>query len=245
MSALWSALRQGYDRRSAVALALALGTYGAVGYHWRNLIRPELGMDWLLAGIWLFMTGLLCWRLQPREDLRLVLVGLCGGAVIEWWGTTTELWRYFTAERPPPWIIPAWPVAALTIHRLPALLRPLWPGLDRKGRLYYPLMIGFFALMARFLWPTVHIMSSQVVLALMLGVTWVRARPDRDVSLFLTGAALGLFLEYWGTSRFCWVYYTKQVPPMEAVLAHGFAAVAFCRAEEALADLTGQGRRSA
>jgi hypothetical protein len=156
MSALWLALRQGYDRRSAAALALALCTYGAVGYHWRNLIRPELGMDWLLAGIWIFMTGLLCWRLQPREDLRLVLVGLCGGAVIEWWGTTTELWRYFTAERPPPWIIPAWPVAALTIHRLPALLRPLWPGLDRLSRLYYPLMLGFFVLMARFLWPSVY-----------------------------------------------------------------------------------------
>jgi hypothetical protein len=243
MSALWLALRQGYDRRSAAALALALCTYGAVGYHWRNLIRPELGMDWLLAGIWIFMTGLLCWRLQPREDLRLVLVGLCGGAVIEWWGTTTELWRYFTAERPPPWIIPAWPVAALTIHRLPALLRPLWPGLDRLARLYYPLMLGFFVLMARFLWPSVHIFSSQVVLALMLGVTLVRARPDRDVSLFLTGSALGLFLEYWGTSRYCWVYYTKQVPPAEAVLAHGFAAVAFCRAEEALADLTGLRRR--
>jgi putative Ca2+/H+ antiporter (TMEM165/GDT1 family) len=224
----------GYDRRSALALALALGTYAAVGYRWQHLIDPRRGMDWLLAGIWVFMTALLTWRLSPRADLRLVFVGLCGGAVIEWWGTRTELWTYFTRERPPAWIVPAWPVAALTIHRLPALVGHAWPRLHTLGAAYWPLMLGFVALMVRFLWPAIDDPSSQVVVALLLAVPLLGRRPHRDVAIFLAGAALGLFLEYWGTSRRCWTYYTRQIPPPEAVLAHGFAAVAFARADDLL-----------
>ena len=56
-----------------------------------------------------------------------------------------------------------------------------------------------------------------------------RPRPGRDAVLFVAGASLGIFLEYWGTSRRCWVYYSGQVPPAEAVFAHGFASVAFAR----------------
>jgi hypothetical protein len=40
---------------------------------------------------------------------------------------------------------------------------------------------------------------------------------------------LGYFLELWGTTRYCWLYYTRQTPPLFAVLAHGMAAVAFWR----------------
>jgi hypothetical protein len=47
---------------------------------------------------------------------------------------------------------------------------------------------------------------------------------------FIAGAGLGYFLEVWGTSRECWIYYTNQTPPLFAVLAHGMAAVAFWRA---------------
>ena len=46
-------------------------------------------------------------------------------------------------------------------------------------------------------------------------------------------ALLGIFLEYWGTIRECWTYYTGQVPPPAAVVAHGFAALAFARAANA------------
>lgn len=47
---------------------------------------------------------------------------------------------------------------------------------------------------------------------------------------FIAGAGLGYFLELWGTTRECWMYYTLQKPPLFAVLAHGMAAVAFWRA---------------
>jgi hypothetical protein len=227
----------GFDRRSAAAVLVALLTYSAIGWRWQHLINPRLGMDWLLAGIWVFMTLLLSWRLQLRADLRLIFVGLCGGAVIEWWGTTTSLWWYFTKERPPAWIVPAWPVAALTIHRMPALVGGFWPRLHRLGRAYWPLMIGFVAVMTRFLWPSIDLPASWVVVGLMVGVTAIGARPDRDVAIFLAGALLGVFLEYWGTSRKCWTYYTREIKPVEAILAHGFAAVAFARADQALEAL--------
>lgn len=227
-------LLSGFDRRSALALALALATYTAVGWRWQHLINPRLGMDYLLAGIWVFMTLLLTWRIEARADLRLIFLGLCGGAFIEWWGTSTNLWWYFTKERPPAWIVPAWPVAALTIHRLPALLRPLWPAIDRLGALYWPVCLGFIGVMTRFLWPSIELLPSQIVVAMMLGITIIGRRPHRDMSVFLTGAALGVLLEYWGTSRKCWTYYTHEVPPFEAVLAHGFAAIAFARADQVL-----------
>lgn len=241
---LFRFLAAGFDRRSLMALGLALTTYAAIGWKWQHFINPRLGMDWLLLGIWVFMTLLLSWRIDVRADLRLVFVGLCGGAVIEWWGTITNLWWYFSKERPPAWIIPAWPVAALTIHRMPALVGQLWPGIDHLGRMYWPLMLGFVALMTRFMVPSLDHTVSQVVVAGMLAITFFGAKKDRDVAIFLTGAALGIFLEYWGTSRKCWTYYSRAVPPFEAVLAHGFASVAFARADQVLGWLVSRTTRS-
>jgi hypothetical protein len=54
-------------------------------------------------------------------------------------------------------------------------------------------------------------------------------QPRTAISTFAAGAALGYFLELWGTTRGCWVYYTHETPPAFAVLAHGMAAVAFWR----------------
>ena len=36
-----------------------------------------------------------------------------------------HLWIYYTRERPPLWIIPAWPIASLSIDRLTRLLNHL------------------------------------------------------------------------------------------------------------------------
>jgi hypothetical protein len=52
--------------------------------------------------------------------------------------------------------------------------------------------------------------------------------------IFLMGAALGYFLERWGTSRLCWTYYTRETPPVFAVFAHGMASVSFWRANKAI-----------
>ena len=60
------------------------------------------------------------------------------------------------------------------------------------------------------------------------------------VMFFTAGAAVGIFLEYWGTSRHCWTYWTKEIPPAEAVLAHGFASVAFARGVQLLTHVATQ-----
>jgi hypothetical protein len=222
----------GFDRRSLHMLGVILLTYSAVGYTWRNLIDPSRGMDWLLAGIWLFMTALMVWDIRPRGDLRLFFVGLVGGGIIEAWGTQTSLWSYFTAERPPLWILPAWPAAALAVERLTRLFQRATPGLDRHAWLWWVVLLLFWLAISRFAWVSIDKWGTQVALAAIPLVGLIGARPERDLRLFLVGSALGVLLEYWGTSRYCWTYYSREIPPWEAVLSHGFASVAFGRAEQ-------------
>lgn len=214
-------------RSLGVAVALVF-LYASVGYRYRALIEPEYGMDALLWGIWVVMTAAMAWGFDPRRDFPLIVVAACGGFVIEWWGTNSQLWRYFTDERPPLWIIPAWPVAAVSIDRIATLADRTLP-IRRLSFGYHPMLLAFVVVMTSFLWPTIDVFASQVVVLLMLAVVLYRPQPRWDVVLFVVGSAVGVFLEYWGTSRYCWTYYTGEQPPPEAVFAHGFASVAFSR----------------
>lgn len=228
----------GYTWRSWVALGLLVSVGSLVGYSWSDLVDAN-GVDRLLLGTWLWMALMLCWRVSLGWDLLLVVTGFCGGAVIEWWGTTTQLWTYFTAERPPLWILPAWPIAAISIDRMAVFYGE---ALRRLEGLASPLPNKFFnisywiavplfvAFMTRFLWPAIHKPASWVVVGIMLAVLFSSKNKRADILIFAAGSSLGIFLEYWGTSRECWTYYTGQVPPPIAVFAHGFAALAFNRA---------------
>jgi len=201
-----------------------------------------LYFDWLLVGIFLFMTLTIIAHADLHRDLLIVFVGMCGGLVIEAWGTQTNLWHYFTAERPPLWIIPAWPMASLSIDRITRLLNwgiekvnikpkeanPLVFTLFRWG--YWIIFIGFFGLMLYFVAPTFN--KPYTIMALLLCVAIIATPTDYRYAVltFLAGTGLGYFLELWGTTRLCWTYYTFQTPPFFAILAHGMAAVAFWRA---------------
>jgi hypothetical protein len=68
-------------------------------------------------------------------------------------------------------------------------------------------------------------------MALLLCILITLTPTDHRLAVitFAAGAGLGYFLERWGTTRLCWMYYTQQTPPLFAVLAHGLAAVAFWR----------------
>jgi hypothetical protein len=150
---------------------------------------------------------------------------------IESWGTQTQLWTYFTLERPPLWIIPAWPIASLSIDRLTRLLNRLVPpGSFQFPFIYWMLLAVFYALMLAFVWPTAD--KSLTLMALALCALLILSPIDHRLSVltFAAGAGLGYFLERWGTTRECWTYYTRQTPPLFAVLAHGLAALAFWRA---------------
>jgi hypothetical protein len=160
----------------------------------------------------------------------------------------THLWTYYTLERPPLWIIPAWPIASLSIDRLTRLLCHLvqrWkpaPNPTVLRGLYWSGFLAFYGLMLAFVWPTVD--KSLTVMALLLCGLLILSPTDHRVA-FLTfgaGSGLGYFLELWGTTRLCWTYYTQATPPLFAVLAHGMAAVAFWRVALLFQQLWGRFR---
>ena len=188
-------------------------------------------IDWLLIGIFAAMSLLIMAGADFKRDAWIVMVGMCGGLVIEGWGTQTLLWSYYTNERPPLWIIPAWPVASLAIDRLMRILRLLAEKLPKRvdAALYWPVFGLFYLYMLYFVWPTLD--KSLTILALLSCALLVLSPADRRTALltFLAGTGLGYFLERWGTTRECWTYYTRETPPFFAVLAHGLAAVAFWR----------------
>ena len=219
-----------------------------IGYVWWPLVEeylstynPEvsfwLQMDWLLLGIFAVMSVLLMVNARISTDLPLALIGLGGGFVIESWGTQTGLWAYFTGEKPPLWIIPAWAIATLSIDRLFILVKYLARRLPERpfSLLYWPLMMVFYALMLAFVaghGGTADSLTQPMTLVALGLCTFLILTPTDKraaVLIFFAGAGLGYFLECWGTTRECWVYYTRQTPPLFAVLAHGMAAVAFWR----------------
>ena len=228
---MWSrlrAVRAGYDRQSLVTLAVLAVVYVAISVTWRRFILFSVGMDWLLLAIWIAMTALLCWGVAPRRDLLRAAVGLGGGVWIETWGTYTTLWWYFTAERPPVWILPAWPVAAIAIDRLSRALDRVVPAGELRVA-WWLLLPPFVVLMTAFVWPYAGHPTTWISIAAMLIVLVTSRGTRQDVTLMVAGSALGVLLEYWGTSRHCWNYYTGEIPPVPAVLAHGFASVSFQR----------------
>lgn len=243
----------GLTRWSYVLLSTFVLTLFVLGYVWWPLAEEYLSqidwtrplwqqVDWLLIGIFLVMTVLIMSGADLKVDFVIVGVGLVGGLVIESWGTQTELWTYYTQERPPLWIIPAWPIASLSIDRLVRILHrllPQWTAGFQPGSkapkiiyelLYWLIFPIFMLLMLEFVWPTLD--KSFTMLSLLLCVMLILTPTNHRLAVltFIAGSGLGYFLERWGTTRLCWTYYTEQTPPLFAVLAHGMAAVAFWRA---------------
>ena len=190
-----------------------------------------LYMDWLLIGIFLFMSLTIVARADLRTDGLIVLVATIGGLVIEAWGTQTNLWFYYTSERPPLWIIPAWPIATLSIDRITRALSYFLPKENKRiyQVFYWLTFVSFYVLMLIFVAPTFD--KPYTILALLLCALLIITPTDHRLAIlvFVAGTGLGYFLELWGTTRQCWTYYTYQTPPLFAVLAHAMAAVAFWR----------------
>jgi len=189
-------------------------------------------------------------RANLKTDLLIVFVGICGGLAIESWGTQTNLWHYYTAERPPLWIIPAWPIASLSIDRITRFTNWMIEQIQRRFKfiihhsafiiLYWITFASFLSLMLIFVAPTFD--KSYTWLAITVCILLILTPTDHRFALltFIAGSGLGSCLELWGTTRECWTYYTYQTPPLFAVLAHGMAAVAFWRAGLMLKMLWGR-----
>ena len=252
-----AALKQFWTRDSSILLGGFLLTVFLIVYIWWPLAEEYLKyvdwngawwryMDWLLLGIFGFMSVTIIARANLKTDLLIIFVGVCGGLAIESWGTQTNLWHYYTAERPPLWIIPAWPIASLSIDRITRTMLFLTTKDTKVTKdlkknsfvsfvlnfktLYWITFASFLTLMLVFVAPTFD--KSFTWLAVILSILLILTPTDHRYALltFIAGSGLGYYLELWGTTRECWTYYTFQKPPLFAVLAHGMAAVAFWRA---------------
>ncbi|HZM23563.1 MAG TPA: hypothetical protein VFC02_17555 [Anaerolineales bacterium] len=263
MSSLRIALTRLWTRDSSILLGGFFVTIFLIVYIWWPLAEEYLSyvdwngewwhyIDWLLLGIFGFMSVTIITHANIKTDLLIIFVGICGGLAIESWGTQTNLWFYYTAERPPLWIIPAWPIASLSIDRITRGLiflttkvtkehegKPLVTFVPFVFRIFYWITFAsFLTLMLLFIAPTFN--KSFTWLALILCILLILTPTDYRFALltFIAGSGLGYYLELWGTTRQCWIYYTYQTPPLFAVLAHGMAAVAFWRAGLMLKLLT-------
>ena len=229
--------RTSYFFMSAFVLLLFV-----IGYVWWPLVEEYLAtynpnypwwaqMDWLLLFDFLLMSLLIMAGADLKKDLPIVFVGLAGGLVIESWGTQTNLWIYYTNERPPLWIIPAWPIASLAIDRIYRILKNWLSRLPEKyiKWAYWPIFIGFLGYLLYFVWPTIDKSLTIMAVILCFFIVFTPVNQRAMLLTFIAGSSLGYFLELWGTTRYCWIYYTLQQPPFFAVLAHGMAAVAFWR----------------
>ena len=260
MSTLRNTLRNFWTRDSSILLGGFILTVFLIVYIWWPLAEEYLKyvdwngawwrtMDWLLLGIFGFMSVTIIARANLKTDLLIIFVGICGGLAIESWGTQTNLWHYYTAERPPLWIIPAWPIASLSIDRITRAILFLTTKDTKVTRdlkknsfvyfvsfvlnfktLYWIVFASFLTLMLVFVAPTFD--KSFTWLALLLSILLILTPTDHRYAIltFIAGSGLGYYLELWGTTRECWTSYTFQTPPLFAVLAHGMAAVAFWRA---------------
>ncbi len=225
---------------SWIILSGFLVSIGLILIVWQPLVTDYLALfdpaypwwiqvDWLLILIFLFMSLAITLRADLRKDFWLIMVAFVGGFVIESWGTHTGLWAYYTGEKPPYWILPAWPIAALCIDRmvswLPVSIRSIQEA--KSSKIFWVVMVGFFGLFLSFLiqfkFQLIHILP----VALVIFLIYSPKEKTTSLLIFLMGSILGVFLEYWGTSRQCWTYYTQEVPPLFAIFAHGMASIAF------------------
>lgn len=234
--------RFGWTKTSYVFMSAFVLLLFIIGYVWWPLVEEYLAsydpaysfwvqFDWLLLANFLVMSLLIMSGADLKKDLPIILVGFVGGLVIESWGTQTNLWFYYTFERPPLWIIPAWPIASLSIDRIFRWLKSRTLNVSDKviSILYWLVFPVFLFYMLSFVWPTIN--QSLTLMAIFLCVFLILTPVNKRAMLltFIAGSSLGYFLELWGTTRYCWIYYTMQTPPFFAILAHGMAAVAFWR----------------
>jgi len=231
-----------WSRSSYVMLSGFLLLLFLIGYVWWPLLaeylsqfNPEIPIwrqiDWLLIGNFLVMSILIMFNADLKHDLLFGLIALAGGFIIEAWGTLAGLWTYYTFETPPLWIIPAWPIAALSVNRLYLIVKNWLGALSESWftAFYWPVLVFFYLFLWRFAWKGIAHPLTWFALAF-TGLIILTEKDKRSALIILgVGSGLGYFLERWGTSRLCWAYHTGGMPPFITVLSHGMASIAVWR----------------
>jgi hypothetical protein len=250
------------DWRGPVALFALAATLAAVRFdlayaEWQSMFSGDgAHVDWLLVGLGVFFLFCAVYDVNVRLDLATLATGFLGGTIIEIWGTRTGLWHYYTFERPPLWILPAWSMSALANERLlrlalsrlrdhPRELVIADPSGTPAWRFTHRLVFG--TLFAAFLWwsrPALFEPYTWIMTALFVAAFRRAQFPRYALGLLACGVSLGVFLEIWGTTRHCWNYYDGKAPSPFPIFAHGLAGVCFWRFKETVrAALARRGSR--
>lgn len=148
---------------------------------------------------------------EPRKDLLRALFGFGAGWLAEAWGTRLGLWRYYTGEAPPLWIVPAWPLGVLVVQRTAARWQEnLSGGPDALRPAYAAASVAAFAVIAAFAWPTAGNPATLAVFAACAAALVWRAEPARDLAVLLAGFVCVAFADTWGTTNNCWKYWLER-----------------------------------
>ena len=163
-----------------------------------------LGEMALFAAILLASWSVISKRALSKRDAAVFGLGLLAGWAAEAWGTRLGLWRYYTGEAPPLWIVPAWPVGAVMIDRLSE------DAAAGRGRLpgawYWFFAVASIAYCLWFSAPWLDRPAGWIGPAAALALLW-RAPEDADGWALPIGFACVFFADLWGTTNHCWRYY--------------------------------------
>ncbi|MFA6093175.1 MAG: hypothetical protein WCU88_12215 [Elusimicrobiota bacterium] len=166
----------------------------------------------LLGGIFAFVLKTIPSRAKPKKDALTVIIAGALGFLVEAWGTRTGLWSYYTGERPPLWIIPAWSLGALVLDRVARALEERFSrripetalaALSDALLLFFALFGGAFAAACG-----AGPMHWLLPACLALGLRWARAPLDAWV--LAGGLPCVFFADLWGTTNLCWTYRCAQ-----------------------------------
>jgi hypothetical protein len=147
---------------------------------------------------------------RPARDVPVLLLATLAGWAAEAWGTRLGLWRYYTGERPPLWIVPAWPLGAAVVDRLAAAMRARWGPAPAAA--YWCAAAAALATCACFCAPWLGRPAAWAGLA--AAAAAVAAGPDAAADFWTLAAGLGavFFADLWGTTNGCWTYYLAGRP---------------------------------
>jgi hypothetical protein len=245
---------QGFGLMLAVVAALGAARSDLAGAELHAMFGNGLHVDWLLMGLGIFFLFCSVFDVSPRLDLATLAAGFAGGTMIEIWGTRTGLWHYYTFEKPPLWILPAWSMSALSNERILRVVLSRMPAAWRERVISEehpsPFVSGVYRaitipLLFFFLWwarPAGFDPYNFMVAGLLFSAFWSPRFALYSLCLLACGASLGVFLEIWGTTRHCWNYYDGKTPSPFPIFGHGMAGVSFWKMKEGVRAVAARNR---
>ncbi|MFA5139300.1 MAG: hypothetical protein WC728_08700 [Elusimicrobiota bacterium] len=200
---------------AALRSDLLLRSLAGVGSQWAKggLSAARIAFETaLFVSILACMPRLILDKAEPRRDLRIVLFAAVLSAFAEAWGTRTGLWRYYTREAPPLWLLPVWPLGALVMDRFSDRLRRLFadrfPAAARATGYWAValLTLAAFAAFTRPAWgsPATWLMAAVVAAGLLF-----RPEPEQGFWVLAAGLPCIFLADLWGTNSNCWRYHIQ------------------------------------